>query len=264
MLGGPQGELGLLGSFMLGLSMGLTACTVTCLPFMGAWVLGRGKGQGAAMVDTWLFLGGRVLAYSVLGMLAGSLGAVLSRWLASGIGNASIGLASCVAGLWLLLPALRAVPGIYSTISPGARQRDACGVAGGRSDAPVVQPLRFVRDPVSRPVPPTERGASGCSAARRGVALPPFFLGVSLSLTPCAPLGWLLTVCALSGNALAGFGHGLAFGMGAAVTPLLLFLPLFGLLGSRLLEGRLWLSHWLGGGAGMVLVALGIKRLLLL
>ncbi len=28
--------------WLLGVSMGLTACTVTCLPFMGTWVLGHG------------------------------------------------------------------------------------------------------------------------------------------------------------------------------------------------------------------------------
>ena len=29
--------------WLLGVSMGLTACTVTCLPFMGTWALGRAE-----------------------------------------------------------------------------------------------------------------------------------------------------------------------------------------------------------------------------
>lgn len=252
LLGGPQGELGLLGSMMLGVSMGLTACTVTCLPFMGTWVLGRGRGHDSAMADTWHFIGGRVFAYGLLGLLAGSLGEALSRWLASGVGNLSIGLASCFAGAWLLLPILRNLA------------RRLPGRTAPSSVPAAAQPMHFVSRrafTVALRIPAGD--ASGCSALRRGASLPPFLLGASLSLTPCAPLGWLLTVCALSGSAGAGFGHGLAFGMGAAVTPLLLLVPLFGVLGSRLLDGRSWLADWMGGGAGAVLIVLGLKRLLL-
>lgn len=253
MLGGPQGELGLLGSMMLGVSMGLTACTVTCLPFMGTWVLGRGKGHDSAMADTWRFIGGRVFAYGLLGLLAGALGEVLSRWLASGVGNLSIGLASCFAGMWLLLPILRKL----------ARRIPVS--AAPLAVPAAAQPMHFVSRRGNLTEIRVSRGdASGCSALRRGASLPPFLLGASLSLTPCAPLGWLLTVCALSGSAGAGFGHGLAFGMGAAVTPLLLLVPLFGVLGSRLLDGRSWLANWMGGGAGLVLVVLGFKRMFLL
>ena len=34
--------------WLLGVSLGLTACTATCLPFMGTWILGRGGSQGQA------------------------------------------------------------------------------------------------------------------------------------------------------------------------------------------------------------------------
>lgn len=251
LFGGAQGQLGLLGSMMLGLSMGLTACTVTCLPFMGTWVLGRGKGHDLAMRDTCLFLTGRVLAYSLLGLLAGAFGATLSRWLASGVGNLAIGLASCGAGGWLLLPVL------------GALRRPGAVLPTASADGS--RPLVFMRD---RPRLAADRppGAArrSCRTLGRGAGFPPFLLGLALSLTPCAPLGWLLTVCALSGSAAAGLGHGLAFGFGAAVTPLLLLVPLFGVLGGRLLDGRAWLVHWLAGGAGVVLIVLGLKRLYLL
>ena len=46
--------------WLLGVSMGLTACTVTCLPFMGTWVLGRGGSKREALLDTGVFVLGRV------------------------------------------------------------------------------------------------------------------------------------------------------------------------------------------------------------
>lgn len=196
--------------WLLGLSMGLTACTVTCLPFMGTWVLGRGASSQAALVDTGLFMFGRLSAYSALGGLAGALGAWLTQALESNLGNAFIGLASIGAGLWLLKPEQRTRP---------------------------------------------------CGAARAGGQLPPFLLGVSLSLTPCAPLASLLAVCALSGGVGSGLGYGLAFGLGAALTPLVFILPLLALLGDGLRSNRHWITRWMRWGAAAVLVVLGLRRL---
>lgn len=205
--------ISLFSVWLLGVSMGLTACTVTCLPFMGTWVLGRGGGNREALLDTGIFVLGRVTAYSLLGGLAGALGVWLTHALSGGVGNAFIGAASFGAGVWLLLP---------------ARRKTACG------------------------------------AAQRGAGMPPFLLGFSLSLTPCAPLASLLAVCALSGGTLSGAGYGLSFGLGAAVTPLLLIIPLLGLFGRNLREGRQWLGKWLRWGAAIVLIAIGLRRLLML
>lgn len=206
----PQ-QVTLFGVWLLGVSMGLTACTVTCLPFMGTWVLGRGGNHRAALYDTGVFLLGRVAAYSLLGGLAGALGAWLTQALSSGIGNAFIGAASIAAGVWLLLPSRRTAP---------------------------------------------------CGAARRGASTPPFLLGFSLSLTPCAPLASLLALCAVSGGTLSGIGYGLSFGIGAAFTPLLVIVPLLGLFGQSLRSERQWLGVWLRWGAALVLVAIGVRRLL--
>lgn len=229
----PDGQVGLLGALLLGLSMGLTACTITCLPFMGSWVLGRAGGRGEALRHTGAFLIGRVLAYAALGALAGQLGGVLVEVLKSDLGNKAIGLASTLAGLWLLAPMLKT-------------QAPAPQAATG------TQPLVFHR-----------KGSApklSCANARRGAALPPLLLGAALSLTPCAPLGWLLGVSAMTGSAAAGLSQGLAFGLGAAVTPLLLVVPLFGSLGQRLTDERDWLTFWLRLAAGGVLIFLGARR----
>lgn len=200
-------SVNLLSTWLLGLSLGVTACTATCLPFMGAWVMARQR--EAVLADTGLFLAGRVSAYTLLGLIAGLSGARLTGELQSGLGHFAIGAASIVAGAWLFF---------------GDGRHRVCGVARG----------------------------SGAS---------PFALGFSLSLTPCAPLASLLAFAAQSGSASLGAAQGLAFGLGAAVTPLLLLLPLLAAFGARLKAEQIWLGPWLKRGAGLVLLVLGIHRI---
>ncbi len=206
----PQATL--FSIWLLGASLGLTACTATCLPFMGSWVLGRGGSQLHALRDTAWFVCGRILAYSLLGALAGGAGAWLEQALRGGTGHAVIGLASIAAGVWLLRPAKAHTP---------------------------------------------------CRTARAANGTPPLLLGFSLSLTPCAPLASLLAVCAAAGSVGLGMANGVVFGLGAAVTPLLILLPLISLLGTNLRDNRAWIDRWIRWGAAAVLILLGLRRLLL-
>ena len=189
----PQ-QTSLLAVWLLGVSLGLTACTATCLPFMGAWVLGRGGTQVQALRDTALFVSGRIVAYAVLGAVAAGAGTWLAQAMRGGSGNLVIGFASIGAGVWLLR---------------SSRMRPSCAAA---------------------------RGAGGT---------PPLLLGFSLSLTPCAPLASLLAVCAAAGSIKLGMANGVAFGLGAALTPLLILLPLISLLGKNLRENREWITRWI-------------------
>ncbi|WP_298399650.1 sulfite exporter TauE/SafE family protein [uncultured Azonexus sp.] len=97
----PDSPVDLFSVWLLGLALGLTACTVTCLPFMATWTLGRGGKLRDNLVDTLLFLSGRLTAYSALGAIAGASGGWLLATLASGIGNFVIGVASLGAAVWL-------------------------------------------------------------------------------------------------------------------------------------------------------------------
>jgi sulfite exporter TauE/SafE len=198
--------------WLLGMSLGLTACTATCLPFVGSWVLGRGGTQLEALRDTMLFATGRILAYAMLGAIAGGAGTWLAQAMRGNSGNVLIGVASIVAGIWLLRPGEKHKP---------------CGVirAAGRT--------------------------------------PPVMLGFSLSLTPCAPLAALLAVCAAAGSVNEGLLNGVAFGLGAALTPLLILLPLICMFGASLRENRDWITRWIRWGAAAVLILLGLRRVLL-
>ncbi len=205
-------QTSLLAVWLLGVSLGLTACTATCLPFMGTWVLGRGGTQRQALLDTALFVAGRILAYSLLGAVAAGAGNWLAQAMRGGTGNLVIGMASIAAGLWLLRV--------------------------GRVHAP-------------------------CGVARSAAGTPPLLLGFSLSLTPCAPLASLLAVCAAAGSIPLGMANGVAFGLGAALTPLLVLLPLVSLLGKNLRENRKWITRWIRWGAAAVLILLGLRRIFL-
>lgn len=216
----PATQIGFGTVWLLGASMGLTACTVTCLPFIGTWALGRASGQGEAIRHTLSFLSGRVLAYTGLALLAGYAGLGLVRLLDGGVGNTLIGLASIVAGLWLL----------WSRQRPGCRPLPSTGA----------QPLRFY--------------------GRRD-ATPPFFLGLTLALTPCTPLASLLALAAQTQSAIQGASYGLAFGLGAAMTPIILLVPLAGRLGRAMHSGRNWMLPCLVWLAAIVLILLGLRRL---
>lgn len=94
----------LLTVFLLGVSLGLTACAATCLPFIGTLAFGKAGGRQSGLIDTGLFLGGRLLAYSALGGLAGLIGAGFVKWLAGGLGNLVIGSVACLTALLLVVP----------------------------------------------------------------------------------------------------------------------------------------------------------------
>lgn len=219
------GQVTLATVWLLGVSMGLTACTVTCLPFMGTWALGRASGQREAFLHTGVFLAGRVTTYTILAALAGAVGLGLAQALGGIWGNALIGGASILAGLWLL-----AKP-----------SQKSCNTAV--QPAPTFAPVHVHR--------------------RKADTLPPLFLGAALSLTPCTPLASLLALAANAGSATGGAAYGLAFGLGAAMTPILVLVPLAGHLGRELRAGRAWLSRWLLWSAAAVLIVLGVRRLLL-
>lgn len=91
--------------FLLGLSLGLTACAVTCLPFIGTWAFGRAGGAAEGVRDTAAFLVGRLLSYTALGCVAAILGAWFVKSLAEGVGNLAIGASGIVAAVWMVWPA---------------------------------------------------------------------------------------------------------------------------------------------------------------
>ncbi len=100
----PELQIAAFPVFLLGLSLGLTTCAVTCLPFIGTLALGKAEGGRSGLYDTAFFLAGRLLSYTFLGALAGALGAWFIKELTAGAGNLVIALSSLLAAVWLVWP----------------------------------------------------------------------------------------------------------------------------------------------------------------
>lgn len=205
-------QVGLFSVWILGITVGFTACTASCLPFMGSWVMSRNLGLKGGFIDAGLFSSGKIAAYATLGALAGLMGEILIHYLRSGMGNILIGVASILAGLWL--------------IRNLHKKHRSCGLKNAHN-------------------------------------MHPFFLGYSLSFIPCAPLAALLAACAAAGSFGLGMAYGFVFGLGAAITPLFIILPLLGKLGQEIRNKNPWIKHWLVWLGSTVLVAIGIYRVTL-
>lgn len=207
----PQ-AVSLVSIWVLGLSVGLTACTATCLPFMGALVVGGGHSPLTAFRQTGAFALGKVLAYAVLGGVAGLFGEILLDVIESNLGHWLIGGASILAGAFLVL-------------SP--------------------------------------KVAKGCSTSRFFQGAPPFVLGFVLSFVPCAPLAALLAAAALGADPMHGLAMGMAFGLGAALTPLFVVVPLLSHLGREMVSERPSLMIAMRWTGALILIALGLRRIVL-
>lgn len=198
--------------WLLGVALGLTACTVTCLPFMGTWAMGRESNAKSNLYDTLSFLLGRWVSYATLGALAGGLGSWFVKEVTAGIGNLAIGISALIAAIWLAWP---------------------------------------------------QREESSCAAKSKMGGAPPFFIGIALTLIPCAPLATLLATCAAARDPWSGALYGAAFGAGALLTPMLVLIPAAGGIARVLRQHAGWLAPWIRYGAALVLIALGGNRLVL-
>ncbi|MEO5331653.1 MAG: sulfite exporter TauE/SafE family protein [Magnetococcus sp. YQC-5] len=93
-------ELAFPTTALLGLTMGLTACTAYCLPYFGSWVLGHNATH--PWQDAGWFLLGRVMAYAVLGWAAAGLGQVVMSSGAGQVGRLVLSGVSVLVGFVLL------------------------------------------------------------------------------------------------------------------------------------------------------------------
>jgi len=76
------------GLFLLGLLYGATACSLTCLPYLGPYLLSTGRGFRDGVRSSLLFLSGKLICYMFVGGLSTYLGNVLmlehsmtARWI---------------------------------------------------------------------------------------------------------------------------------------------------------------------------------------
>ena len=66
------------GLFLLGLLYGTTVCSLTCLPYLGPYLLSTGRGFTDGVKSSLLFLSGKLICYMFIGGLSAYLGNVLT------------------------------------------------------------------------------------------------------------------------------------------------------------------------------------------
>lgn len=190
----------------LGLVFGMSACTITCLPYLGPVFLASDGGIRQSWRTLLPFSLGRLSSYATMAAAAGMAGHYLGK--AGGAGDEVrwlLGAAAILVGLALLL----------------RRKKGAsCGTQTGESV------IRHNAQPV-----------------RQKVLMPGglFLMGAGMALSPCAPLSTVLFSAAVTGSAWHGMALGLGFGFGAIAIPSLFYGIGIAYLGSRLREG---LQQW--------------------
>lgn len=203
-------------ALVMGLVFGAGPCNITCLPYLGPVFLGSEGARPWRVVVPFSL--GRLAGYSGLGAVAGGLGYAATSWFENGTAGVILGLATVLAGSWLLM-----------------RRRPACKPAAPGN---------------TQTVRPMKRRAAA-------FPLTLFAMGAGMALNPCAPLGTVLLAAAATAQPVSGASLGLGFGVGAVLIPGALFGLLVAHFGAQVRvhlsrwEGRLQ------AGAGSLLVALG-------
>lgn len=80
------------GSFMLGLTSGLTVCSWSCLPYIGPYIIGSKTGFSSGVRAVLMFSLGKLISYALLGALAGYLGNKVLEYSRSGLASTVLAL----------------------------------------------------------------------------------------------------------------------------------------------------------------------------
>lgn len=161
-------------AFLAGLVTSLH-CVGMCGPLSCSWAVSAGKGASAFVRDTALYHAGRLIAYALVGSLAGFVGVMPLRFFQHGAG--------------MVLPWLLVV---------------AFAVVGMGLEKCVPKP-EFLRASVRRVQTFAFRMPGGARAGLLGFATP---------LLPCGPLYLMFALAMANGSALKGAEFAFAFGLG--------------------------------------------------
>lgn len=210
-----------IGAFAGGLLYGLAVCTSACLPVVASYIAGVSAGFWKGLKVTFIFNSGRILAYALIG----SAIALFSGLIRLSVSDASLssfqiyssvafGIVSIVIGISIIVK---------------ARKPCDCNIQTSKSLVAAGKMGKFRVD----------FGA--------------FSLGLSRGLIVCPPLIALLVYSLPFSSPLGSVGLAVLFGLGTALSPILLLGGLTGWLLNKAPLFRKWIS--IGGAA--ILIVLG-------
>jgi sulfite exporter TauE/SafE len=211
-------------AFAVGVLYGIVFCTSSCLPYLASYIAGVGADFRKGVVVTLVYNAGRVTAYSLIGALIG----VLSGMFRFAVNESSLAVfqqySSYVFGVVTM------VIGVTILLKSPAKPHDCSPECN--ENIGIKKPGRFdVRA---------------------------FSLGFSRGLIVCPPLALLLLYSVPFAAPIDSFFVALLFGLGTALSPMLLLGGVTGWLLNKAPLFRKWLS--LAGGG--TLVALGVLTLI--
>lgn len=156
--------------FWLGMVSGAGICSLSCIHYLGPYLMGTGQGFRDGVLASWIFVCGKIVSYSILCGCAAAFGKLF-------VSETSIS-GGMLPGIILIAAAL---------------------------SIPFSRRLRC--------------GTTKCTTTRK-VSL--FGLGVSSSLLPCPTMAAVFLLAAKKGAVITGMGYGAMFGLGLALSPILL------------------------------------------
>ena len=209
-----------LASFAFGLMYGLIFCTSACLPYITSYIAGIGAGFRRGVIVASIYNLGRVTAYALIGGLVGTLKLLVNDA--------------------VLLPYQKYSSFVFGivTIAIGAHillksRSPACNCSA-------------------------EKGNAGVTKLSERFDIRAFSLGFTRGLIVCPPLIALLLYSATFAAPIDSFIFAALFGLGTALSPLLL---LGGVTGWLLNKAPLF-SKWISRIGGGILILLGLSMLI--
>ncbi len=214
-----------LGAFVGGLFYGTLFCTASCLPYVASYIAGTGAGFRKGITITLLYNSGRVVAYALIG---GAVG-LLSSAFRMVVSEAS------------LLPFQT-----YSSVAFG-----------------VVTIIIGAHILLKNKSPPCEGNLEKVNSPQTGkvagrIDLRAFSLGLSRGFVICTPLLALLVTSVAFAAPFDSFLLAVLFGLGTALSPILVLGGATGWLLNKAPLFRRWIS--IAGAA--ILIVLGVSALL--
>jgi len=210
-----------LTALTLGLFSGLAFCTSACLPYVASYIAGIGAGFRRGVAVTAIYNFGRVAAYAIIGAAIAMLRFSLDdAFFASYQDYALIALGVVSIG-------------IGANVIRNSRKQQCTGCAA------------------------EDGGKTSGNRLTGRFDLHAFSLGLTRGLIVCPLLMQVLLISVASAAPVDSFFIALLFGLGTALSPLLLFA---GVAGWLLSKAPLW-RKWIAMAGGAVLMLLGISAL---
>jgi sulfite exporter TauE/SafE len=210
-----------IGAFLGGLLYGLAVCTASCLPLVTSYIAGIGAGFTKGVKVTLIFNSGRILAYTLIGTLIGLFGGLFRIFVSEAAISPFQIYSSFAFGIVTII--------IGAAILYKARKPSDCNIINSK----------IITD---------------SKIGRVGVNFGAFSLGLSRGFIICPPLIALLLYSLPFTNPIGSVGIALLFGLGTALSPIILLGGVTGWLLNKAPLFRKWIS--LTGGGILILLGL--------